>query len=101
MQYIFQKKRHQFKIGTITCIGHSLGGALALLAGYDLGQEAIIPAQVKVRVCNFEAPKVGEIMQEETSLNSLAWSGFNEAIELRESQHRDLCGDHLLYFRNM
>lgn len=60
MQYIFHKKRQNYKIGTITCIGHSLGGALALLAGYDLAQEAIIPSEVKVRVCNFEAPKVGE-----------------------------------------
>ena len=59
MRYIFQKECHMYNIGTITCVGHSLGGALALLAGYDLAQEAVIPAEVKIRVCNFEAPKVG------------------------------------------
>ena len=60
MDYVFNREKGAFNIGTITCVGHSLGGALALLAAYDLAQEAIVPRNVKIRLRSYEAPKVGE-----------------------------------------
>jgi len=60
MESVFEKHKEEYNIGSITCCGHSLGGALATLAAYDLAQEAYVPDGVRVRVYSFEAPKVGE-----------------------------------------
>lgn len=56
---IFEDKKEKHRIGTITCAGHSLGAALATLAAYDLAHASCVPNNVKVRLCNFEGPKVG------------------------------------------
>lgn len=51
----------KYRIGTITCTGHSLGACLAVLAAYDLAH-TYGPEKVKVNLCNFEGPKVGETL---------------------------------------
>lgn len=62
IDYVFNRKRGHFNIGTITGTGHSLGGALAMLAAYHLAQEPLIPSGVQIRACTFEAPKVGTLL---------------------------------------
>jgi len=59
MEFIFEKHKKEYNIGTITCCGHSLGGALATVAAYDLAQTMCVPDHVQVRTYTFEAPKVG------------------------------------------
>ena len=60
MDYIFAKHKEAFKVGTITCVGHSLGAALATLAAFDMAQDACVPDHVNVRLCTFEGPKPGK-----------------------------------------